>query len=115
MSSVASASEGITLVRKPPWMMVGTMEVRKHGVIARLMLGEIALDFFGVGGVRDVVIAIGLLGRADGGEPLEIGARGVVQSHGRLPALELCDGCRQVDHGIVQARPRAVASGSVRN
>src|SRR5277367_6446394 len=78
------------------------------------MFGEITLDLVSVRWIGDVVVAISFIRRADGCEPLEIGARGVVEPHGRLPGLKLRDCTRQMQECVVLARARSVSRRSMR-
>ncbi len=79
----------------------------------RLVLGQIALNRRGPFRVSQAVVAGGLLGRADVGEPLEIGARRIVQPHGSFPGPQFPDRRRQMHHRIVHARDGPVPRSTV--
>src|SRR5437868_6930776 len=84
-----------------------------EGGVMQLVLREVFLNRRRGGRIGDMVVSPGGLGRADSRQPLEIGARRVVEAHRRLPRPEPGHGLRQPEHGIIGRRPGAVASFSV--
>ena len=70
-----------------------------------LIVAEPCVRVGGTGRVEDVAIVCGLLGRRNGGETLEIGAGGLVETDRRLPFPGLSHGCGEVYHGVGDLRP----------
>jgi hypothetical protein len=92
--------------------IVGTIDVRSIEYDAGLVLLQVRLRVGQRGRrrlwIQQRPIDRGALGRRDRGQALEVGARGVVEPHRRLPASQLVERRGQVQQRVVEARHRAV-------
>ena len=68
--------------------------------MTRFVDGEVLLDGIGLLWIQQAVVTLLLRRGGDGSEPLEVGARGVVEAHGRLPRRHFAHRLRDLDYGI---------------
>ena len=101
-------------IRADPGLHDGRHNRRaQHRIAPRLVFGEIFLGRRRALWVQQGIVARRALGRADCGELLEVGPRGVVEAHGCFPGADFIHRRAQVRERVIEPRNRPVPRNSI--